>query len=127
VIPVFPHYWVSLDMPGRYSTTFRGTQLRLELFPCGVDGKLNPTHVLLDTFTRHTVLLIFANQPNTICVMVYVQCYFVLDHRVSKCPYHDFAYSAISCPSMLPVVKLWSFVDYAEICPLWCVRCWTTE
>jgi hypothetical protein len=57
IIPVFPHYRVSLAMPGRYSPTFRGTQLRLELFPWGVAEKSNPALVPSDTLTRHTILL----------------------------------------------------------------------
>jgi hypothetical protein len=45
VIPLFPHYRVSLVMSGRYFPTFRCTQLRLELFSGGVAGISNPAHV----------------------------------------------------------------------------------
>jgi hypothetical protein len=43
VIHVFLYYRVLLAMPGRYSPTFIGTQLRLELFPRGVAWKSIPS------------------------------------------------------------------------------------
>jgi hypothetical protein len=47
-------------MPGRYSLTFRSTptQIWSEVFLYGVTGIVNPALVLLNTITRHTILLI---------------------------------------------------------------------
>jgi hypothetical protein len=57
MIPVFPHYRMSLARPGGNFPTCRGSQLGFELSLYGVAGISNPALVLFDTITRHTNLL----------------------------------------------------------------------
>jgi hypothetical protein len=68
VIPVFPHYRVSLATPGRYSQTFRGTQLRLELLPFGVAKKSNPAPCPVRHDYKIHDLTNHANLPHNVLV-----------------------------------------------------------